>query len=69
MKPMKETTTTPPAEPTPAAAPPLILRVRVLKNGLEIAGGIAAAGAVLNCAEAAAKFHEDRGEAEIVGTL
>ena len=61
----KDTTATPATDDKPA----VIVRVKVLKNGLTIAGGIAAKGTVVSVTEAAAKFHEDRGEASIVGTL
>lgn len=69
---MKKQATTTPGESaqTDTTPPPaVIVRVRVIKNGLSIAGCVAAKNAQLNCTEAAAKFHEERGEVQILGTL
>lgn len=55
---------------TPATTPPaVIVRAQVLKNGLEIAGGTAAAGTIVNVTQEAAKFHEERKEITVLGTL
>lgn len=53
---------------TAKPAPAVTLKVRVLRNGLAIAGGRAARGAVLHCTREAAEYHEARGEAAILGT-
>jgi hypothetical protein len=53
---------------TDAAPPPVIVRVRVLKNGLEISGCRCAKNARVNATAEAAAFHEARGEVTILGT-
>lgn len=69
---MKTPTDTPSAtdaaESTTPPAAPLIVRVRVIKPGLAIAGCRAGKNAMVNCTEEAAKWHADRGEVEILGT-
>jgi hypothetical protein len=79
---MDNTTATPGADPaqtprkiaaakTPSAPPPaapVTVQVRALKSGLTIAGCRVAKGAVLYCTQQAAEFHEQRGEAAILGT-
>lgn len=58
-------------EPTPAPqpAPAVIVAVRVLRNGLLIAGGVAAKGATVRVTEESATFHEKRGEVTVLGTV
>jgi hypothetical protein len=46
----------------------LVVRVKVIKGGLSIAGSTAAAGTVINCFSDIADFHEKRGEVKILGT-
>lgn len=56
------------ATPPPSPAPPVRVRCKVLANGLHIAEGIAARGAILTVDAATAEFHEGRKELEILGT-
>lgn len=46
----------------------VVVRVKVLKGGLQIGGSTAGVGAVLRCYEDVAAFHENRGEVQILGT-
>ena len=68
---MKHTTTPADAAASETTTAPaaVIVRVRVIKNGLSIAGCTAAKNATVNCTAEAAKFHEERGEVTILGTL
>ncbi|WAC20978.1 hypothetical protein OVA24_06230 [Luteolibacter sp. SL250] len=69
------TDTTPaPAEPAPAvevapAAAPLFLWVKVLKGGIKIAGGTAAAGRTLKVSQEVATYHEGQGNVKVLGTV
>jgi hypothetical protein len=64
------TDTTPEVKATKATkAKPIIIRVRVLSPSLQIGGGTAARGRVLNVSQAVAEFHEQRAEVLVLGTL
>ena len=65
----KNSSTATPETPASNDKPAVTVRVKVLKNGLSIAGCTAAKNATVNCTAEAAKFHEDRGEVAILGTL
>lgn len=53
----------------PTAAPSVAVRVKVIKNGLLIGGGVAAAGTEVSVTAEHASYHEERGEVQILGTV
>jgi hypothetical protein len=57
------------AKSTPEPAPSVTVRFEVLAPKLEIAGGTAGKGRKLNVTQAVARFHEDRGEVKVLGTV
>ncbi|WAC18886.1 hypothetical protein OVA24_16770 [Luteolibacter sp. SL250] len=57
-------TTTPPPD-----AAPLLLWVKVLKGGIKIAGGTAAAGRKLKVSPEVATYHEAQGNVKVLGTV
>lgn len=63
MKTQPETTEAPQKSPQ---KPETAIRVRVLKNGIPIAGGVAAKGAALSVPVSEAEFREKRGEVQIL---
>lgn len=55
-------------EPKPEDAAQIIMRCKVIKNGLRAGGGVSAAGKILNLPQNIAELHESRGEVKIIGT-
>lgn len=56
------------AKPAEEKKEPIVVRARVMKNGVSLNGSTCGVGAVVRLYADAANFHEGRGEIEIMGT-